>query len=50
MIKRCRLPPLLIYRGGGGAHASVLLIRDVSFDVVAFIGLEMPISHCATNL
>lgn len=50
------LPPtppslFLIYRGEKkNVHALVLLIRDVLFDVVAFIGLEMPISHSSANL
>lgn len=50
MIKRGRLPLFLIYRGEKNVHALVLLIREVLFDVVAFIGLEMPISHSTTNL
>lgn len=46
------LPPpfFLIYRGEKNVHALVLLIRELLLDVVAFIGLEMPISHSATNL
>lgn len=43
-------PLFLIYRGEKNVHALVLLIRDVLFDVVAFIGLEMPISHSTTHL
>lgn len=42
--------PFLIYRGKKNVQALVLLIRDVLFDVVAFIGLEMFISHSTTNL
>ena len=43
-------PPFLIYWGEKNVHAMVLLIRNVLFDVVVFIGLEMPISHSTTNL
>lgn len=49
-VADCPPLPLLIYRGEKNVHALVLLIRDVLFDVVAFIGLEMPISHSTTNL
>lgn len=43
-IKRGNLPPFFIYTGKN-VDVLVLLIHNVLFDVVAFTGLEMPISH-----